>query len=206
MKQIIKYILFILSLIIIFILLLIFYNYNYYDMTYIKSDIDNNYYLVRNKSNKYEASNMLGTIRLNIINLSDFLYNARDNDEYKDYVKYIDRLHDRVRDIVLVESTEDSLYTSYSVNKGEQIVFCLRTKKTGNYLHDINLIMYVVLHEISHVASPDYEPEYNNHGPIFKKVFAFITLEAIKFGCYTKVNFNENPTEYCGMTITDSII
>jgi predicted metal-dependent hydrolase len=62
--------------------------------------------------------------------------------------------------------------------------------------------MYVVLHEISHVACPIYD----NHGPLFKKIFGFLTKIAINLGLYTKINFNENHTEYCGLMITDSII
>jgi hypothetical protein len=69
-------------------------------------------------------------------------------------------------------------------------------------LHDINLMMYVVLHEISHVACPVYD----NHGPLFKKIFAFITNAAIKIGLYTKINFGTQPEEYCGLMITDSIV
>lgn len=206
MRHVLKYILFLICIIIIAILLYTYFHYNFPDMTYVKSEVDDNHYLVRNTNDKYEAANMLGKIRSNIINLSDYLEENKDNDEYSDYQKYIDRLHNRVRSITLIESTQDSAYTSYSVNKGEQIVFCLRTKRTGNYLHDLNLVMYVVLHEISHVASPDYEPEHNNHGPIFRKVFAFLTNESVKLEIYKKIDFGNDPTEYCGMTITDSII
>lgn len=62
--------------------------------------------------------------------------------------------------------------------------------------------MYVVLHEISHVACPIYD----NHGPLFKKIFAFLTKEAVKLNLYEIIDFNTNPKIYCGMKITDSII
>ena len=35
---------------------------------------------------------------------------------------------------IVLESSEDSVYTSYSVNKGEEIVFCLRSRKIKNKL------------------------------------------------------------------------
>ena len=63
-------------------------------------------------------------------------------------------------------------------------------------------MMYVVLHEISHVACPIYD----NHGPLFKEIFAFITNIAIKINIYKKIDFMQNPEEYCGLTITDSIV
>ena len=88
----------------------------------------------------------------------------------------------------------------YSVNKGEQIVFCLRSKNTGK-LHSLNLVMYVALHEMAHVACPEY-----GHTKLFKKIFAFFTKTAIEMGIYERIPFNQRPEEYCGLTITDSII
>ena len=171
-------------------------------MTYIKSNIDNNFYLVRDNIDKQRAANILAKMRQNVIKLSDYLYNNIENSSNKEYKEYIIRLHDRINDIVIVESTQDSIYTSFSVNKGEKIVFCLRSKKDINNLHDINLMMYVILHEISHVACPIYD----NHGPLFKKIFAFITSNAINIGIYNKINFDQNNEEYCGLMITNSIV
>jgi len=169
-------------------------------MTYVKSNLDNKYYLVREREDKQQAANMLAKIHQNIMTLSNQL--EKDKEKYKDYKEYIELLHKKADDIVLVESTQDSAYTSYSVNKGEQIVFCLRTKRTGNQLHDLNLVMYVVLHEISHVACPIYD----NHGPLFRKIFAFLATRAVEMGLYTRVDFKTNPKEYCGMDINESII
>lgn len=100
-----------------------------------------------------------------------------------------------------MESSENSIYTSYSVNKGEEIIFCLRSKETKHKLHDINLVMYVVLHEMAHVACPEY-----GHGVLFKKIFAFLALRAIDLGIYKKIDFSKDTREYCGMNINDSII
>jgi len=179
-----------------------YFYYNYKDMTYVKSDIDSKYYLVRSVPDKQQAANVLARLRNNVLMLADYLYKNRDQKEYSEYVQYIDRLYNKANSITIIESTQDSIYTSYSVNKGEQIVFCLRSRKNVNMLHDINLMMYVVLHEISHVACPIYD----NHGPLFKKIFAFITHAAIKIGLYTKINFGSQPEEYCGLMITDSIV
>lgn len=172
------------------------------DMTYVQSHIDNSYYLVRNVPDKQEACNTLARLRQNAIKLSDYLYNNINDDSIKNHKQYVTRLHERIRDIIILESTQDSIYTSYSVNKGEQIVFCLRSRKIYNKLHDINLMMYVVLHEISHVACPVYD----NHGPLFKEIFKFITENAIKIGIYQKIDFAQNPEDYCGLNINDSIV
>jgi predicted metal-dependent hydrolase len=174
-------------------------------MTYVISNIDNQPYLVRNNPDKQMAANTLAKLRQNFIKLSDHLFLRREDKELADYTQYINRLHERVHNIIIVESTQDSIYTSYSINKGEQIVFCLRSRKLLNQLHDINLMMYVCLHEISHVASPSYEPEHGNHGPIFKKVFSFILDQAEKINIYKKINFREKSEEYCGLIISDSV-
>ena len=171
------------------------------DMTYIKSDIDNDFYLVRNVSDSKEASNTLARMKQNLHNLTEHLHKNINADENKEYVEYIERLHNKINSIVILESTQDSIYTSYSKGKGEQIVFCVRSRK-NNDIHDINIMMYVALHEISHVACPIYD----NHGPLFKKIFAFITNTAIKLNMYVKSDYKTSPVEYCGLQITESII
>ena len=96
---------------------------------------------------------------------------------------------------------ENTNYTSYTTNKGEQIVFCIRSIDPLHTIHDLNLIMYVLLHELAHVACPEY-----NHTPLFKKIFRFICEEAIEMGIYVKIDFYTSPKYYCGMKINESII
>ena len=192
----------ILFVISIFTLLFLWYLYRNKDMVYVLSQTDNKYYLVRDVSDKQNAANTLGQISNNIKTLSEYLYKIKNNETYIEYIKYIDILHNKYKNIVYVESSQDSIYTSYSVNKGEQIVFCLRSKISNNEIHNLNLIMYVVLHEISHVACPVYD----NHGPLFQKIFGFLTKQAIELGLYSKIDFVKNPVEYCGLNINKSII
>ena len=193
--------LFIFIIIIVCLSIYIYFKMSNPDMTYIKSDIDGVYYLVRNVDDKQEAANTLAKMRTNLIKVSDYLYKNINDEKYKKYEKYINLLHEKINDIVITESTQDSIYTSYSVNKGEQIIFCIRTRKKYG-IHDINLMMYVGLHEISHVACPIYD----NHGPLFKEIFAFITNAAIDINIYKRIPFHEKSEEYCGMKINDSII
>jgi len=61
--------------------------------------------------------------------------------------------------------------------------------------------MYVALHEISHIACPEY-----NHTTLFKQIFRFICEEAIAYGIYKKIDFDVSPKEYCGMTINDTVV
>jgi len=170
-----------------------------HEVKYIKSELDGKEYLVRDLKDKQAAADLLATIKINIMKLVDYVYENKDS-KYSKHKAYIEQLKTRISDTIINESSEDSEYTSYSVDKGAQIVFCLRSKY-NNALHDINLLMYVAIHEMAHVATPEY-----GHTPLFKQVFAFLTNVAIELGIYTKINFHEDPMEYCGLTISESII
>ncbi len=170
------------------------------EVKYVKSDIDNEFYLVRDLTDSQQAANMLARIKNNMLIISAHLEKFKNN-KYKRYEKYIDRLTKKLKYTEINERGSDDAYTSYSINKGEQIVFCLRSNKNKNRIHDINLIMYVALHEMGHVASPEY-----GHTKLFKEIFAFLTQIAIELNIYKKMEFKQNPTEYCGLTISDSII
>ena len=104
----------------------------------------------------------------------------------------------------MYENPPDGKYTSFTVNKGDEIALCLRSKKTGN-LHDINLITYVVLHELSHVACPE-EHAADPHTELFTKIFVFIIGVADKIGIYRITDYQMNPVEYCGMPINETLV
>lgn len=186
--------------VLILVMIFMFYGYSSPDVIYVKSDIDNNDYLVRDLPDKNIACNMLAQIRQNMLKINDYL--KVNKEKYKEHADYINNLNNKIENSIIMESGENAVYTSYSVNKGEQIVFCLRSRSdsTGT-LHDMNLLMYVVLHEMSHVACPEY-----GHTDLFKQIFNFITQRAMEIDLYNKIPFNQTPTEYCGLMITESIV
>lgn len=170
------------------------------NVKYVKSNIDKIEYLVRDLPDKQSASDILARIKKNMIHLTNYLYKNKTG-KYKLYEKYIDQLNDRIKNVKINESDEYDIHTSYTVNKGEQIVYCLRSKNNNNEIHNFNLIMYVVLHEMAHIASPIY-----GHDDTFDKLFYFLTNKAIELGLYNKINFEKTPIEYCGLVISKSII
>lgn len=188
------------AIIILLIIYVIYYWYNYDNMTFIKSSIDNKYYMVRNLPDKVKAADLLATLRNNILVLKKHLVDNKDG-SYKEFKDYIERLETKVHDVTISENNNKDDTTAYSVNKGEELILCLRSKKHSNQFHDTNTLMYVILHEISHISCPEY-----NHTPLFKKIFAFLTETAVKLNMYKIINYNQTPTEYCGILITDSII
>lgn len=186
---------------------MIYRKFGFSDLVYVKSQLDNNYYLVRNVKDKQKASNLLSRMKADIFKLNDHLMNnINSGGEYQNNKEYILQLNRNIQNVDIRESSSYSLQTSYTVNKGESIIFCIRSKDISKFLdsnniHDYNTIMYVALHEIAHVACPEY-----GHTPLFNSIFRFFCQEGIKIGIYERIDFKNYPIEYCGMTINDSII
>lgn len=172
------------------ILLLILLYVVYKPGTVVKSDVDGLEYFVSERDDKQEIANTLATIRQRINILANHLQ-SQNNGEYQNYAN---ELIKTVQNIDISENTKN-IYTSYTINKRE-LVFCVRSKETDK-IHDINLLMYVVIHELAHIACPEY-----GHGELFKKIFKYLLSESEKCGIYKSINFSMNPKEYCGMKIT----
>ena len=109
------------------------------------------------------------------------------------------RLKKNYRPNNITESSPGNKYTSYSVNKGDKIVFCLRAKDGSNKLTDINTMMFVAIHELAHLMTKSI-----GHTTEFWDNMRFLLKEGIKIGVYNKQNFNESPVDYCGTKITDT--
>jgi predicted metal-dependent hydrolase len=157
-------------------------------------------FMVYNDRNKVESANLLAELVDKMYKLRNYLIKNKNKfDEYKQYIELLEQNFNPERTSVY-ENAPDTELTSYSVNKGEELAFCLKSKKTGKF-HDINLLMYVAIHEMAHMACPEI-----GHGELFKKIFRFLTLEAININLYKKVDYQENPLEYCGMILSSSIV
>jgi len=163
-----------------------------------KSQVDNYEYWVRNLPDKNQAANTLAKIKQNIYKLVDYL--KKNQEAFPKNMQYIKNLVSRTKDIIIMETGADEKYTSYTVNKGERIVFCLRFKII-NTIHDINTIMYVVIHELAHIGCPEY-----GHTPLFKEIFKFLLIESSKIGIYTLIDYRKNPQNYCGMEINEYLL
>lgn len=181
--------------IIVIILLLIFfmhYESKYADLTYVKSSIDNQQYLVRNREDKQKAADTLAGIKKNLVTIVEFL---RKNNMSDPKVR---RLVKKYRPTKISESLPNTNYTSYSVNKGEKLVFCIRSKKTHK-LVDMNTMMFVAIHELAHVMTKSV-----GHTPEFWSNMRYLLKKGIKVGVYKPVDYKSKPVPYCGTEITDS--
>lgn len=181
-------------LIILYLIIYYYQNYYYSDLIYIQSNIDHNYYYVRNLPDNLEAANMLAIIRQMLEKLQNLLVQLYPND------KRILLLKKRFQPNQIQESIGTSNHTSYTVNKGDKIIFCLRNRGGGNEeLIDKNTLFFVALHEYAHIMTitSDHTEEYWEN-------FRFILAHAVIFELYKYENYGMKPLAYCGTNITDN--
>lgn len=173
--------------------LYIYYESKYSDLEYIKSTVDNEMYLVRNRPDKQKAANILSKIKQKLTELVKTLEITEGNKEK------VQRLVLKYNPRRISESFTGSNTTSYSINKGEKIVFCIRTKDPDEKLIKFNTIMFVAIHELAHVMTVSI-----GHTEEFWNNMKYLLKHAIKHGIYKKQDFKKKPERYCGTTITDS--
>jgi|UniRef100_A0A6C0CF17 hypothetical protein len=171
-----------------------YYIYNYYlneGLIKVKSSVDNTEYKVQLKDDAKEAADLIATIKSKLNTLLEHLektYGGSDN--------RVEMLKSNYKPDRLSEGVDTPGYTSYSVNKGEQIVLCLRNR---DKLMDINTMTFVVLHEFAHLAT-----ESIGHTEEFWTNFKWILEEAVNIGIYTRQDFKNKNVDYCGIKITSS--
>lgn len=158
------------------------------------SNADGETYCIRERGRLKEAALLLSLIRENSKKVVDGLYKAHPDNEF------VQRLKKRFNPKVFQETLPTSVHTAYSENKGEKMAFCLNKKKHDNdNLIDENTLMFVALHELTHIGTLDV-----GHTKTYWHNFKFVLEHAVKERLYTPVDYKKNPEPYCGMTISDS--
>lgn len=181
----------------------------YSETLYIKSDIDNKRYIIRRghtKSDVYlkQSANILAEINTRIIKLIDHLSNKYERDPSKNY--FTKKLKENYNSYILSEAAIDERYTTYTVDKQDMHV-CLRTRDKSENIYDINLLMYVILHELAHLCNYDKQGNpIQGHGLEFKTIFKLLVVEAIRLNLYKYVDYSDTPQEYCGIMISTTIL
>jgi hypothetical protein len=160
----------------------------------IVSSVDGNKYCVREREKLQEAVDLLATI----------------TEKCKQLVKYMGEKHpdnENVKQLVekfnpkkIMETLPTSSYTAYSENKGEKIAFCLnKTKKGEDNMIDEHTLMFVAIHELSHIATKSI-----GHKSEFWENFKFLLENAKASGIHEPLDYNNSPQQYCGMKISDN--
>jgi predicted metal-dependent hydrolase len=138
---------------------------------------------------------MLANIRKKLMRLVEYLKQTHPNKQQTQLLKsnfrnYADTMS---------ENTPDSRHTSYSLNKGEKVYFCMRQRNEQEQLVEENIMTFVALHELAHICTAEI-----GHTPLFWNNFAFLLKEAEKMGIYQYQDFAKQPVQYCGVYITDA--
>ena len=165
-----------------------------YPLVNVKSGVDGQMYRVRDLPDKQAAADLMAKIRLKIKKLKLHLEATYPDKPQVQMLKKFDAEAHR-----LGESTPDDEFTSFSVNKGEEVHFCLRQRDNSNEeLVQENIVTFVGIHEVGHIITKSigHEPEFWNN-------FGWLLQESERIGIYKHQNFAAHPVSYCGMKITD---
>lgn len=164
-----------------------------------RSTIDNTEYnVVYDTENMMkETSNALSIIHNRVTTLINYLLLNNTSDISK---KTLDTLQTKYARGIISEAVIESGSTSYTIDKAN-IHVCLRSRDSEKQIYDINTLMYVVLHELSHLVSPSI-----GHNQEFKTIFKFLASTAIKAGVYVYVDYSKTNINYCGLLLTTNIL
>ena len=159
---------------------------------WVKSTVDGRRYKVLNRTDNLQAANILATLNKNLTQLVQHVYAKYPTD--KDFAS----LYDKYRPESLAEGAFDSKQTSYSINKGERIVLCMR-QSNGDFV-DMNTLLYVAIHELAHVMTPTI-----GHDKSFWDNMQRLVRHATDVKLYEYIDYSKQPTRYCGIDITSSV-
>jgi hypothetical protein len=166
------------------------------EATIVKSTVDGNEYAVRADKHKQKVADLLAVINKKLLRLIGILKSRYSNDPRTE------RVASRYDPSAISEGLEDDNFTSYSVNKGEKIVFCLRMRDGTDNLVDENTLTYVAIHELAHLATE----EIGHDSQTFWDNFKWLLTIARDNGLYIYANYEQNPQPYCGMTIKSNVL
>ena len=122
-----------------------------YPIVSVKSTVDGNMYRVRDMPDKQRAANLLAELRIRMNKLKIHIESRYpDKPQVKQLIRNFKAEPNRI-----YESTPDDEFTSYSVNKGEAVHFCLRQRDEGNDEELVNndVMTFVAIHEMAHMIT-----------------------------------------------------
>lgn len=169
------------------------------------SDLDGVGYRVHsNYSDAQEAADTLAKINQRAIDLMRFLRakytRGVEGEMYPARRAATERLLARYNPDNLAENDpkDPTGDTSYVLEKGAVVALCLRSRtgKQSEPIHDLDTLMFVTLHEMSHIAV-----DTTQHDSNFWSAFKFILLEAEASGLYSSPDYARAPRYYCGIKV-----
>tara|TARA_B100000927_G_scaffold233824_1_gene194161 strand:+ start:148 stop:723 length:576 start_codon:yes stop_codon:yes gene_type:complete len=151
------------------------------------------YYIREELPNSDETADVIGKLELFIDKFVAYLDSKAPND------KRVKRLKDRLYDVKIEESPMEEGVSSYTINKGELISMCVRHKKKNKNFHDYQTLLFVLIHELAHVASIS-----KGHNREFMTNFKFLLEHAVESKMYYAQDYSNSPITYCGVKVTNN--
>ena len=193
MDEISKVIVFLVLLLFFTLITLIILENNELFIEYRNSKLNNKKYGIQEEFNKSdEAVELLAKLHNH---MSDFVTDLQKKIPSDERVA---RLVKGFRRAEIEEAPNDD-GSSYTINKGDLVAICLRHKKDDHPFHDYNTLLFVIIHEMAHIASIS-----EGHNSEFITNFKWLLQQAKDLGYYEPVNYNKSPMTYCGVKVTNN--
>lgn len=166
-----------------------------FDLVMVESQLNSNKYKVQDRFDKKIAADKMAEINKTIRSIQKVLLHSHPNDNR------VIRMNKRLNNTKLQETINKPDESSYTINKGEIMSFCLRNKdhekRETDEFHNHNVLVFVLIHELAHVMSIK-----EGHGTEFMDNFRFILRESVKNNIYYPVDYSKMPMNYCGVDVT----
>jgi hypothetical protein len=192
---------------IIIIIIFLFYNYKhkiseYFTSSFVVSEYDKRYYKVDVQfSDKNIAANKLAILNEFIIQYLKYIKKniINSNTEPRNKKLFFKRILNNYNlDNIFENNPLPGGETSFVSDKGLEFGICLRQKiNQSNEFHKINILKFVMLHELTHLGCVLYGHEHE-----FWEWFKVVLSEAVKSRLYIPIDYSKNPENYCGLNVT----
>lgn len=159
-------------------------------MAWVRADATGKWYYVRNMAAKQDVADRLALMELRIV---EFLAEAQARAPGDPRLANIAERWNGT-----LAETPDRKDIAYAVAK-DSIHVCIRTKADPAVLESVNTCMFVLLHELAHIASDGW-----GHKPEFWANMRFLLELAEATGHYTYEDFEAVETTYCGRRLASS--
>lgn len=160
---------------------------DWFNLKCIIADENGKKYCVRDREQVDEAANLLAKC---VENMKKLVKHVKRKYPYDVRVK---RLVKNFNPRSISETLPTSEHTAYSENKGEKLAFCLNKYNEDSKLIELNTLMFVAMHELSHVMTKSI-----GHKPEFWRNMKFLIENAVEINIYKPIDYSKNNATYCG--------